>query len=336
MGTAPTVRILIVKTSSMGDVVHALPLAADIVRARSDATVDWLVEETFASIPAMSRYVANVHRVALRRWRRRPFDAAVWREVRVAKNALRAARYDLVLDVQGLAKSAWISRWTGAPIVGFDSSSAREGIAARFYQRSYGVPRHLHAVERCRQLGALALGYQIADAPQFGIDTGVQASPEEHGAGGAAAVLLVNASRATKLWGDARWLAVEQWLTHRGIASVLFWGSADEQRYTEALASRMQRATVAPRSTLDSIASTLAVAPLVIGLDTGLTHLAAALGRPTVGIYCDYDPALAGLVGDASAGNEVASVGSANEAPTEVEVIAAAERVLAAGANGRE
>ncbi|MDQ3188250.1 MAG: lipopolysaccharide heptosyltransferase I [Pseudomonadota bacterium] len=318
-------RILIVKTSSMGDVVHALPLAADIVRARPDATVDWLVEESFASIPPMSRYVQNVHQVALRRWRRRPFDSAVWREVRMAKNKLRAARYDLALDVQGLAKSAWLARWTGAPVAGFNSATARESLAAHFYQRSFDVPRHLHAVERCRRLGALALAYPLAGPPRFGLENkvGQRAVGSERGA-----VLLVNASRATKLWDEDCWLAVEGWLSQRGIASVLFWGSAAEQRRTESLAAQMQNASVRPPSSIDAIASTLSAAAIVIGLDTGLTHLAAALGRPTVGIYCDYDPALAGLLGDGTAENAVASVGSAIAPPLADDVIAAMTRVL--------
>ena len=167
-------RILIVKTSSMGDVVHALPLAVDIAHAQPDAQIDWLCEETFAAIPAMSRHVHSVQRVALRRWRRRPFDPAVWREVRRAKSALRDAHYDLVLDVQGLAKSAWLARWTGSPVTGFDSSTAREGIAAHFYQRSFDVPRTLHAIERCRRLGAAALGYSLTGAPRFGIASGAE------------------------------------------------------------------------------------------------------------------------------------------------------------------
>ena len=320
-----SVRILIVKTSSMGDVVHALPMAADILRARSDAVVDWLVEESFAAIPAMSRYVAGVHRVALRRWRWRPFDPAVWHEVRVAKQTLRDARYDLVLDAQGLAKSAWLARWTGAPVAGFDSKAARERIASHFYQRTFDVPRQLHAVERCRRLAALALDYPVTGPPQFGIESQLVRQAAQNGR---AAVLLVNASRATKLWDDECWLAVERWLAERGIASVLFSGSAEERRRTESLASRMQRATVAPASTLDAIAAALAAASVVIGLDTGLTHLAAALGRPTVGIYCDYDPALVGLIGDVSTGNAVASVGSAIEAPTATEVIGAVARVM--------
>ncbi|MEP6607065.1 MAG: lipopolysaccharide heptosyltransferase I [Burkholderiaceae bacterium] len=319
-------RILIVKTSSMGDVVHALPLAADITHARPDATVDWLVEENFAAIPAMSRYVAAVHRVALRRWRKRPFDPAVWREVRIAKTALRAARYDLVLDVQSLAKSAWLARWTGAPIAGFDASTAREGFASNLYKHRFAVPRELHAVERCRQLGARALGYQVTAQPRFGIDAAVSHAQTRDDR---AAVLFVNASRATKLWPDDRWLAVERWIADNGIPSVLFWGSPEEQQRAQVLARQMRRAIVRPRATLDSIAATLALAPVVVGLDTGLTHFAAALGRSTVGIFCDYDPALVGLVGDASAANAVASVGSAKRGPTTSEVIEAVQRVMA-------
>ena len=145
----------------MGDVVHALPLAVDIAEAVPAAQIDWLCEEAFAAIPAMSRYIGAVHKVALRRWRKRPFDPSVWREVRIAKSALRDAHYDLVLDVQGLAKSAWLARWTAAPVTGFDSSTAREAIAAQFYQHQFEVPRSLHAIERCRRLGAAALGYTV-------------------------------------------------------------------------------------------------------------------------------------------------------------------------------
>lgn len=308
--------------------MHALPLAVDIAHARHDAQIDWLCEESFAAIPALSRHVGTVHRVALRRWRKRPFDHAVWREVRIAKTALRDARYDIVLDVQGLTKSAWLSRWTGAPVAGLDYSTAREGLAATFYQRRFEVPRNLHAIERCRLLGAAALDYSIVGPPRFGIAPNADASATDQRA---TAVLLVNASRATKLWDDEHWLGVEQWLTTQGIPSVLFCGSAAERARSEALASRMQRAVVCPPATLDAIAFALAGASIVIGLDTGLTHLAAALGRPTVGIFCDYDPALVGLTGDADVDNAVASVGSATSAPSAAEVVAAAESVISRG-----
>ena len=304
--------------------MHALPLAADIMRARPDSTVDWLAEEGFASIPLLSTHVAHVRTIALRRWRWRPFNPSVWHQVRVAKSGLKDARYDLVLDAQGLAKSAWLARWTGAPIAGFDSTTAREPIAARFYQHRIEVPRGLHAIERCRLLGATALGYAVDGAPEFGLQPkGLSVTPRER-----FAVLLTNASRETKLWADDRWLAVERWLAERDIASMLFCGSAAERRRTEALAARMQRAEVSAPAALDSIAGTMAAASIVIGLDTGLTHLAAALGRPAVGVYCDYDPALVGLTGDARAGNKVASVGSATTPPTAGEVIEAAMRVM--------
>jgi len=315
------VRILIVKTSSMGDVVHALPLAADLAAHVPDAHIDWLVEEGFAAIPTMSRHVANVHTVALRRWRRTSLSPAVWREARAVRRVLREARYDRVLDAQGLLKSAWIARWAGVPITGLSSAAARERIAALFYAQRIDVPRGLHAVERCRQLGAAAFGYAIAGRPRFDMNVGAQPAVAE---ASPTAVLLANASRATKLWDEAKWVALERGFAARGLTSVLFWGSTDEEQRARRLAAAMQRALVAPRAPLDAIAATLERAQVVVGLDTGLTHLAAALGRPTVGIYCDYDPRLVGLVGDGA----VRSLGGVAQSPAVAEVGAAAAEVM--------
>jgi heptosyltransferase I len=315
------VRVLIVKTSSMGDVVHALPLAADIARARPGTEIDWIVEESFGPIPAMSRHVARVRRVALRHWRHHLFEASTRREVGALKEQLRAGGYGLVLDAQGLLKSAWVARWAGAPVAGFSTQTAREQIAALFYSRRYAIPRELHAVERCRRLGAAAFGYSLEGPPHF--DLRPTAAPVlAHD--GRYAVLLVNASRATKLWPDQHWIDVERWLAAQGMSSLLFWGTEEEGSRVRALAARMQRAIVAPRSQLEAIATTLAEATVVIGLDTGLSHLAAALGRPAVGIYCDYDPALVGLVGD----GPVASLGGVGRAPDSATVIEAAARVM--------
>ena len=316
-----TVRILIVKTSSMGDVVHALPLAADLSMRLPEAEVDWLVEESFAAIPAMSRHVRRVHRVALRRWRKSPLQAATWREIADVKRALRVERYDWVLDAQGLLKSAWMARWARAPVAGLSSEAARERIAAAFYQRRIPVPRALHAVERCRRIGAGVFGYALDEQPRF--DLTVAAASD---APAPTAVLLANASRASKLWPEERWIGVERWLAERGLRSVLFWGTPEEEARVRRLAASMQRATVAPRSSLEAIAATLAQSPVVIGLDTGLSHLAAALGRPTVAIYCDYDPALVGVVGD----GPVVSLGGVGTPPPMEAVIDAARRVLEA------
>lgn len=309
----------------MGDVVHALPLAADIARARPDSEIDWLVEESFSSIPEMSRHVVRVRRVALRRWRHHLFESSTRRQVASLKAELRAAGYGLVLDVQGLLKSAWAARWAGAPVAGFSTRTVREQIAALFYTRRYTIPRELHAVERCRLLGASALDYELEGPPHF--DLRPTAAPILE-SDGRYAVLLVNASRATKLWPNQRWIDVEGWIAAQGLASLLFWGTGEEESRVRALAARMQRAIVAPRSPLEAIAATLAEASVVIGLDTGLSHLAAALGRPVVGIFCDYDPALVGLVG----AGPVASLGGVGKLPDSAAVVEAATRVMEAAA----
>jgi heptosyltransferase-1 len=315
------VRILIVKTSSMGDVVHALPLAADLAAALPGAHIDWLVEEGFADIPAMSRHVRHVHRIALRRWRKALGRSETWREVAAVRHALYAERYDWAVDVQGLLKSAWMARWANCAVAGPSSSASRERVAALFYTRPVSVPRELHAVQRCRAIGAAVFGYTPDSRPRF--DLNARAVPPLQ-VGGKYAVLLTNASRDTKLWPEAHWIALERWLAARQLKTVLFSGTEAEQQRGARLSTAMRSAVLAPRAHIDAIAATLREARVVVGLDTGLTHLAAALGRPTVGIYCDYDPKLVGLVGE----GPVVSLGGIDRSPAVEDVIAAVSQVL--------
>lgn len=324
MSDAP--RVLIVKTSSMGDVIHALPVAGDIARALPGAAIDWVVEESFAALPRLHPAVARVIPIALRRWRGALARPSTWRELREARGALRETDYRQIVDCQGLVKSAWVARWARGPLAGYDRDSIREPLAARFYDRRATVSRHLHAIERNRRLAAAALGYELDGPPRFGLTVPELAADElvAFAERGPFAVLATNASRATKLWPAEEWRAVEAELAARGLASALVWGTVTEQRATHERAAGMRAAWIAPRAGLSQLAALLARARIVVGLDTGVTHLAAAVGAPTIGIFCDYDPALAGITGDAPC----ASLGGACGGPAAREVVAAIDRLL--------
>ena len=317
-------RVLLVKTSSMGDVVHALPLVTDMAEHLPGVVIDWVVEEAFADIARLHPAVRRVIPVALRRWRRAMLRPATWREIDAARASVRGA-YNAALDCQGLLKSAWVAHWAGCPIYGFDRDSAREPLATRLYRRGFPVSRDLHAIARNRELGAKAFRYIVAGPPRFGLPLPAPQGEAATLAQRPFAMLLTNASRATKLLPDAHWHAIAEALGAHGLRCVLPWGSDAERVATEQRAAAMRDATVAPRLPLASIAPVLAAARVVVGLDTGLTHLAAAVGAPTVGVFCDYDPRLVGVTGDAPCAN----VGDGHGVPAVPEVLAALERILA-------
>ena len=278
-------RIALLKTSSMGDVIHALPVVTDLLGARPGTEVDWIVEEAFADLPRLHPGVARVIPVAVRRWRRSPFSGAVRAEVAALREQLRESRYDLVLDLQGLVKSAWIARMAGVPVAGFDRASVRESLAAFAYRHRYTVPLQLHAIERLRQLAGQAFGYPVQGLPRFGLRAPALEVP---GCPGSAYVVLLHAtSRAAKQWPDAHWTGLGRSLLERGLALVLPWGSPAEEARAQALADAMRpgAVVVAPKLTLAECAVLLAKARAVVGVDTGLTHLAAALSVPTVALF---------------------------------------------------
>lgn len=268
----------------MGDVIHALPVVSDIAAALPHAQVDWVVEESFADLPRLHPRVNSVVTVALRRWRRAPLSAQVWAEVGALRTRLRAQHYDRVLDLQGLIKSAWVARWAGAPVAGYARQSAREPLAAWAYAQRYAVDTtRTHAIEKMRSLAAQALGYEVQGLPHFGL-----AVPP----GGVAwltasryAVLLHATSRAEKHWPAQGWTALGQALVRAGVVPVLTWGSAPEFEAAKALAAGIEGAVVAPKLSLAQCAQLLAGAEAVVGVDTGLTHLAAALDVRTVALF---------------------------------------------------
>ena len=315
-------RILLVKTSTLGDVLHNLPVVSDIVRHHPGAQIDWLVEENFAALPGLHSAVRSVIPVAIRRWRGKLFDAATWREIRGFRAALSAQRYDFAIDTQGLLKSALLMRGAHGLRCGLDRHSAREPLAACFYQRSFSVEKGQHAVDRNRQLAAQALGYKLDGRADFGIQPPSVARPDWLLAG-AYVVLLHATSRADKLWDEANWIALGRFLHGKNMHCVLPWGNEAERLRSLRIASAIPEAIASPRLGLGAAASLLGAAHAVIGVDTGLSHLAAALNVPTIGIYTATDPALTGLY----AGAQVINLGNIGQAPDTADVIAALQRV---------
>jgi len=308
-------RILLVKTSSMGDVLHNLPVVTDICRAFPGAQVDWIVEEGFGSLPPMHPGIKQTLTVAIRRWRK-----AWWKsrsEIRAVCSGMAAKHYDLVLDTQGLLKSALIARCADAPKCGFDWKSAREPLATLFYDRTYAVPKGQHAVERNRQLAAQALGYSLATPASYGINAPSAVLPWLPPA--PYVVLLHATSRDDKLWHEPNWIELGIRLYQAKVRSVLPWGNEREKVRGERLAAAIPGAVCAPRLTLNEAAAMLGGACAAVGVDTGLSHLAAALGIPTVGIYTSTDPGLTGLYAGASAVN----LGGIGAPPSVGEVAAA-------------
>lgn len=319
-------RVLIVKTSSMGDVIHTFPAVEDARRSRPDVSFDWCVEEAFAGIVALQPAIGTVHTVAIRRWRKALFDRGTWHEALGLRHALRACRYDLVIDAQGLLKSALVAKQAAAPIAGFDRSSAREPSATLFYNRRYAVPRDRHAIERTRRLFGLVLGYE----PDFStLASGIEPPAGGlTGISGKTAFLLHGTSREDKKWPVGDWIETARLLVARKMTPVTTWSNAKEKAVAETIAATVPEAIVVPKSPLAEIAAILGRSTLVIGADTGLTHLASAFGLPTVAIFLATEPGLTGPRGPYSSTLLAAPGGQV----TPAEVVAEAERLLAARA----
>lgn len=314
-GGAAAPRILLVKTSSMGDVLHNLPVVTDIRARFPHARIDWVVEESFGLLPGLHPGVEQTLTVALRRWRKGWWRARA--EIRARCAQLAARQYDVVLDTQGLLKSALVARCARAPKYGYDRRSAREPLASLLYDHTYAVPRDLHAVERNRRLAAQALGYELDTPADYGIRPPeltlpwLPADPY--------AVFLHATSRDDKLWPEARWIALGHALHAAGLRAVLPWGSDAEQARADRLAEAIPGAVCAPRLTLTEAAALLARARAAVGVDTGLSHLAVALAIPTIGLYTATDPGLTGLYDGARAIN----LGGKGAIPSVEEVLSA-------------
>lgn len=293
-------QLLIVKTTSLGDLIHTLPALNDAANAIPCLEADWLAERPFTAIPAWHPAVRRVIASDLRRWRKAPLATVRSGEWARFRDDLGQTRYDLVLDAQGLIKSAFLARCADGPTAGPDWSSAREPLASLFYGRRLRVPPHgsEHAITRTRRLFAAALGYPLPanlnEAPDAGLDRARFAAPD---AATPYALFLHGTTWPTKRWPLAHWQQVARWFETRGLAVVLPWGSDSERADAEAIAAASPTARVLPKLGLTEVAGWIAHARVVVGVDTGLMHLTAALGTPGVSLYGPTLPQMTGAFG---------------------------------------
>ena len=283
--------ILIIKTSSLGDVVHQMPAITDARRHRPDARISWVVEEALAPLAKLHPAVDDVIAVSTRRWRTQLLKFSTWREISGFKARLAAVDPELTIDTQGLIRSAIISQLASGERHGYDASSIREPLASIVYDVTHKVAREQHAVSRNRVLTGLSLGYTINDGLNYGL-----AKPKKND-DARYAVLLHGTSRASKEWREVDWIGTGKWLRGQGLDVVLPWGSDIERLRSERLAAAIPGAKILERQPLDATAKIIANASLVVGVDTGLLHLAAAYGVPLIAVFLATDPGLTGPVG---------------------------------------
>jgi len=304
----PNPRLLLVKLSSLGDVIHNLPVATDIHRAFPHAVIDWATEAPYAPLVGLHPALRQVLPVRLRELKSRWYDPTAWSHFFDDKSRLVNGGYDLVLDTQGLLKSALVASWPGSPVAGYDRNSIREPLASRWYDKQFAVSRGLHAVERNRALAAAALGYEHAGECDYGLP---QDWPKADDLPATPYVVCLHAtSRADKCWPASSWIALGRQLNALGLNVVLPSGSAGEFAQSEYVAKQLQTATPLRSKSMADTAALLARAEAVVGVDTGLAHLAVALQRPTIGLYLSTQPALTGLysghVGNSGSGSSSA------------------------------
>jgi heptosyltransferase I len=283
------VRVLIVKLSSLGDVVHTLPAVQDIRAAFPGAQIDWAVEPAFAPLVRRIDGIGEVIDCPLRRWRKAWWTKPVRAEWAKLRARLQSVKYDAVIDMQGLTKSAWIARTAQGPSHGLANQtdgSSYEWPVAWLVDHSIKVERHIHAMDRARVLASKALGFALQGPPRYGLRAArPTARPEKP-----TVAFVHGSSRDDKLWPQAHWVSLGKRLIEAGWRIALPHGSEAEQTRAEMIAAALQfdrhnLVEVWPGLKLDAVADRLAATQGVIGVDSGLSHIAVALKLPHVQIY---------------------------------------------------
>ena len=288
-------KVLIIKTSSLGDVIHTLPAVTDAA-SKMSIRFDWVVEEAFTDVPAWHPAVDRVIPIGFRRWRRSL--AKAWRSGEVGRfiSSLRQEQYDLVIDAQGLLlKSGIVSMLAKGMRVGYDRRSVREPLSALAYQKRYSVSRELNAVERIRRLFAQALQYEFSkESIDYGIESYFSSRVEKEGSH--YLLFLHSTTWRTKHWPEQYWAELASLARSAGYEVLWVWYTPEERLRAERLMA-VGGGKLAPRSRLNEMAELISGAAGVVGVDSGLAHLAAALARPGVTLYGPTSTKLTGAVG---------------------------------------
>ena len=306
-------KILLVKLSSLGDVLHNLPIVWDLRKRLPEAQIDWIVEEGYVHLlePLRTtekfRGIDRIIPVAFRRWRKNLFSFKTWREFFAIRKLLQATTYDVVLETQGLLKSALVcalaNKSDQAIVAGLGNATEHSGyepLARMFYNQSVHVPLRCHAIDRSRWVMCSAFDWPLLnrneEPPLFypnnfaaqlppllleGFKKTVQVTPAPY-------VLCFHATaRAAKRWPNENWVELGNALSNQGYQLVFPWGSPEEMKVSDLIASQIPGAIVPRAFSIEEAYSLIAHAALTIGVDTGLTHLSAVLSKTTVEIYCD-------------------------------------------------
>ena len=322
-------KILLVRVSSLGDVLHNLPMVADILRHHPGATIDWVVEEGYTSLVRLNPHVRKIIPWALRRWRKSLGKAETRAEIKAFFKTLRAEEYDVVFDTQGLLKTGIIMGAArtvrGGRKVGLangSEGSGYEGISRIFHTNSIPLSPRTHAVARGRMVAGVALGYAVDYPPDFGLPSPQAATRPAFLPFEDYAVFFHGTARAAKKWPRANWIALGNALAPMPV--LLPWGSPQERSEAEALAAQLPNGRVLPKLSMMDAVSVAQHARLAVGVDTGLTHIAAAFVRPTVEIYADSPK----WKTEGNWSDRIVNLGDLGSPPSADEVIAAARGLL--------
>ena len=335
-------KILLVKLSSLGDVLHNIPIVRDLRTRLPDAQIDWIVEEAYIHLltPLLSRDgfrgIDRIIPFGLRRWKKNLFNLATWKDFFAFKKMLQSTAYDILIETQGLLKSAIVcslaKKSSGVVIAGLANAtefSGYEPLARFFYSQSIQVPTQCHAVDRSRLVMCSALNWPLLErsySPQFYPQKFVASIPKSSIEGLNVPYVLCfhSTAREAKRWPNSRWINLGQELSTRGYQVVFPWGNAAEKAISQLLALQIPNTFVPPAFSIEEAFSVIAGANLTVGVDTGLTHLAAVLGKPTVEIYCDSP--LWKTEGYWS--DRIANVGDIQNSPSVQEVLDASLKLL--------